>query len=138
MFEERSYLSGVLLDLGLEFARISTNDLGDLFSINKDEESRHGTDFTGLSNIGNFIDIDLQPVRLLREIECTFKTLQECRTLTNLALVYLAENSSNFGEIILQGPHQTAWKSTMVTPEDVAVWNSEVLVIAWTIFFFYI
>lgn len=64
MFEE-TYLSGVLLDLGLEFAGISTNDLGDFFAINKDEESRHGTDFTGLSNIGNFIDIDLTSLSAL-------------------------------------------------------------------------
>jgi hypothetical protein len=52
-------LGSVLLDLGLELAGIGTNDLGHLFSIDKDLEGGHGTDFTGLSNVRDFVDIDL-------------------------------------------------------------------------------
>ena len=115
-------VSIVLLDHILECLVVSALHLVNLYFVPEHHEGGHGINSVSCSCLLALVNINLKTKNktILKDIP------HDSHTFMNTALGYLEDSSSKKGEILLQGPHQDAVKSTatsLVPAEASSVWK---------------
>ena len=103
-------LRGIFSDFRLQFARIRSNNLSDPLAIDKDVESRHGTDLGRLGDFRHLIDIHLLYIERISVF--SVKSLVTCFHLR----VYFQEDGLGvlLRKLLILGCNHFAWTTLCV------------------------